>query len=412
MIAWRTPSLRQRLVAGAGGLGGLAILAAFLAAYGVRQALWLGEEAAAAQRRMDALAGLSARITEMILTPADLRGSRTGPVLSAFATLDDLVAQDVARVAGADALGRAAQGQTLARMRAAFDRMVQDMAGAQGVDSVLRDAMLSSFAQVFTPLVREQGEYNRMRRETALAALDTLQKRMMGLALGMAVLVLSLMGLLYVVVLRPLLSRLRLAGAALAQAGGDGLPPRLPTAPRDELALLFARLNQLAARLDRRRQTVAADRARLESTVATRTAALAEANARLSRIDEDRRRFFADVSHELRTPLTVILAEAELAASARPPELSSVVIPALATIRVRAIRLNRRIEDLLRIARSDSGQLELDPRPTTLAEAVETALDDLRPLLHRAGLRVERRMDGPAPVLADPDWLRQIVGGI
>jgi signal transduction histidine kinase len=183
----------------------------------------------------------------------------------------------------------------------------------------------------------------------------------------------------------------------------------LPLGARDELAVLFARINQATARLARRRDAVARDRARLEAIVDERTAALREANARLERADTDRRRFFADVGHELRSPLTVILAEAELAAGAtEDPALRE----ALATIRTRALRLNRRVDDLLRIARSESGQLGLDRRPVDLAAVARLAADDLAPLVRKAGARVDFADTGEAFVIGDPDWLRQIAGGL
>jgi two-component system, OmpR family, sensor kinase len=213
--------------------------------------------------------------------------------------------------------------------------------------------------------------------------------------------------LLHRLVIAPLMARLSAATQVAALGEADARPTLLPRGERDELGLLFARLNRLIARLDRRRAAVAADRAVLETVVAERTAALEAVNARLARVDEDRRRFFADVSHELRTPLTVILAEAELAAAVSPPGSAQ----SLATIRARAARLNRRIEDLLRIARSDSGQLELDPRQADLGTILAAAIEDLRPLLTRARFVVELERRA-APVEVDPDWLRQILGGI
>ena len=48
-------------------------------------------------------------------------------------------------------------------------------------------------------------------------------------------------------------------------------------------------------------------------------------------------------------------------------------------IGARARRLNRRIDDLLRVARSESGQIELDDQPFDLARAAEAAIEDVRP---------------------------------
>jgi two-component system, OmpR family, sensor kinase len=400
-------SLRLRLSAGAGGLALLAILAALLATFGVRQALSLGEDSAGAQRRIDAYGTLSARITEVVLTPPEQRAMAAGAVLEDFARLDQMIGADVALVRDEAALNRAAQGKALGQMRGAFLQLMQDL-DKPGDDPALRDATLNAFAGIFAPLMRGQVEYNSLRRDAALTALEALQQRMVALSIAVVLAVALVLVVLYLLVIAPLMARLVGATDAATLVKGEALPVLLPRGARDELGLLFARLNRLIARLDRRRAAVAADREALETVVADRTAALQGANARLSRIDEDRRRFFADVSHELRTPLTVIMAEAELATASCPPGAAQ----SLATIRARAVRLNRRIEDLLRIARSDSGQLELDPRPTDLDAILDAAVEDMRPLLVRSRFTIQRDRAATFPVEADPDWLRQILGGL
>ncbi len=399
-------SLRFRLSAAAGGLAALAIVAALLATFGVGHALLLSDDAAGAQRRVDAYGTLSARVTEVVLTPADRRAGAEQAVLDDFGRIDQMIGADIASVGGDAARSRAAQGQVLGRMRGAFLRLTQDLAATTS-DPAQRDAALNSFAQIFSPLMRDQVEYNNLRRDAALAALDQLRERMVFLSFAVVLAVASVLVVLYLTVIAPLMSRLSSATLAADLGPTDARPRLLPRGARDELGLLFARLNRTIARLDRRRAAVAADRAALETVVAERTVALEAVNARLAKTDEDRRRFFADVSHELRTPLTVILAEAELAAA----DCSPLTARSLATIRARAQRLNRRIEDLLRIARSENGQLELDPRPGDMDAVLDAALEDTRPLLMRAQFTVERHRNA-APVEVDPDWLRQILGGI
>lgn len=377
-------NLRLRLQAGAAALAALAIIAAFLAAYGVRQAVTLADAAVVAQRRIDAHGTLSARITVMILTPTAQRSHAEGAVLAGFAELE---AMDLA--AGAtDARGIAGQGDStlsqgthslaLARMRGAFLRLVQDLkstvpgpVGPGATPEADRIGAVDRFAQIYSPLMRDQIEIDRQRREAAHLAIDTLGQRMAVISADVALVVGGVLVLLYALLVQPLLARLSSATRAVRLASADGPPTSLALGARDGLALLFARLNLMTAQLDRRR-------------------------------------FFADVCHELRTQLTVILAEAELGAAACPPGLKAT----FTTIRARAARLNRRIEDLLRIARSQTGQLELDPRPTDIGDVLDTAADDLGPLLTRARITLQRHRRGVAPALADPDWLRQITGGI
>nr|WP_226898231.1 HAMP domain-containing sensor histidine kinase [Mangrovicoccus algicola] len=205
---------------------------------------------------------------------------------------------------------------------------------------------------------------------------------------------------------RPLIRRIdRLEGAARQIAAQD-FAVALPEGP-DEIGRVFAETNRMARALGQRAAEVETARARLTRTVAERTAALQAANDRLAARDRDRRRFFADISHELRTPLTVISMEAQIGAAAPQGGARE----AFAVIRGRAERLNRRIDDLLRVARSETGQLELNAEPLEAGPLLEEALEETAGELAAAGMRVKRQDWPRAPVLADRNWLRQVMTG-
>ncbi len=393
------PGLRARLMFGALALALLAMAGAGLAVYGLARTQVLAEEALAAQRRIEAYGVLASRVNEWMMTwiaPAGPPPDAT-PVKDALAALDRLVTEDVARArspADADARGR--MGVMPARIRIQVERLEGSMSDApRGTPA--GEAVAYSAAQI-PPLAAAQVQVETQRRDGAMAAMETLRRRLHRLALAVGIAAPLVVLLVYLWLLRPLFGRL-----ATATAAAEGLATGAP-APglggHDELGLLFARLRLVAAR-------VARDRARLGATVAERTAALSRANDRLARVDAERRRFFADVGHELRTPLTVILGEAELGARHGDAGLRA----SFATIHSRAMRLGRRIEDLLRVARSESGQIELERAPVDLAAAAAAALADSAPLLARAGVAAET--DGlPALVVTgDGEWLRQVFGG-
>lgn len=91
-------------------------------------------------------------------------------------------------------------------------------------------------------------------------------------------------------------------------------------------------------------------------------------NAMLERLEQVQRRqqrFVADASHELRSPLTNIRAEIEVDL-ARPHEASP--LETERAVLEEAIRMERLVDDLLQLARSDSGQ-------TTRTDPVD--LDDI-----------------------------------
>ena len=77
----------------------------------------------------------------------------------------------------------------------------------------------------------------------------------------------------------------------------------------------------------------------------------------LARTLQDKSDFLADVSHELRTPLTVIRGSAEVGLEL---ERNCVHREALEDIVKESTHMQRMVEDLLFLARSDSGELPLD----------------------------------------------------
>jgi signal transduction histidine kinase len=125
---------------------------------------------------------------------------------------------------------------------------------------------------------------------------------------------------------------------------------------------------------------------------------LAERYQELDRLKTD---FVAITSHELRTPLTAILGFAEtLNAAFRLTEEQRVTIEA--GLLRQARRLRRLVEDLRTISLLDTGTLEIQLRPTDVAEAVSGALESTG---------VTARVQGPAGahVVADPVRLEQVL---
>jgi two-component system phosphate regulon sensor histidine kinase PhoR len=100
---------------------------------------------------------------------------------------------------------------------------------------------------------------------------------------------------------------------------------------------------------------------------------------RLRLSDQMRRDFVANVSHELRTPLTAIRGYAE---ALRDETLSAADRERfLAIIDRHAGRMARLVQDLLRLARIESGQDELRLAPCDVATVFDAIAADLRPRL-------------------------------
>ncbi len=156
-----------------------------------------------------------------------------------------------------------------------------------------------------------------------------------------------------------------------------------------------------------------------------RRAAMAIENARSLRDAEDARarertlrgeaelasrakdEFLATVSHELRTPLNAILGWAMML---RRRKLGEEADRGLAIIERNARLQAKLVEDVLDISRIISGKLALALGPTSVAEAVASALDTARPAAEGKGIRLSSEVEAESlTITADADRLQQIV---
>jgi two-component system, OmpR family, sensor histidine kinase CiaH len=119
------------------------------------------------------------------------------------------------------------------------------------------------------------------------------------------------------------------------------------------------------------------------------------------------REFAADASHELRTPLTVIRASVDDLERHRSEPVGSVG-NALADIRDEVDHLASMVDDLLLLARSDSGAVALDRVPVDLGDTASVAAGGLATVAADRGVRVTVDPE-PAEVVGDPARLRQLV---
>lgn len=128
----------------------------------------------------------------------------------------------------------------------------------------------------------------------------------------------------------------------------------------------------------------------------------------MRRLEEVRRDFVANVSHELRTPVSVIQANAEtlLDGALQHPERG----PQFLTAIVRsAQRLSRLVSDLLDLSRIEAGSFSMDIQPTTVATAVDRAVESLRGLAARKRLEVGCHVDESLRVLVDGNAFDQVL---
>lgn len=151
--------------------------------------------------------------------------------------------------------------------------------------------------------------------------------------------------------------------------------------------------------------------AELERRVRERTEELNRANAALREADRRKDRFLATLAHELRNPLAPIRNALEiLRLTEENPEAGRT---ARALIERQVAHLVKLIDDLLDVARISSDKVRLHHERVDLAEVVESALEQSRPALDKAGqtLAVELPRK-PVRLFADRLRVAQILTNI
>ena len=390
-------------------------------------------ELSSAQRRLEDLSTASSRVGDYALAALqtteshELQTDRLSfprkSIQEAFERFRQDVAADVARLGPKE--GQAidsTRGRALAFMQAHFQMLDRDVMraireGRNGGEALMQRAeekvrvSLDFFANSFGPALGQAIERERVAAREAEAAVAKVRSRFAPMATLAIALATLFAFLLYRWIAMPLLVRMSEVATAAADITRGRTDITLARGGHDELGLLTTRFNRMAISLARRERKLLSAQSRLQEIVDARTAELRNANERLSDIDKARRRFFTDVSHELRTPLTVILGEVDVTLRGKPKPQD--LADALAIIRTRARRLHRRVEDLLRVARSESGQLDLELSPIDLAAVVAQACDGVAPTAKAHGITLVMG-ETPSDLLveADHEWLRQVIEGL
>ena len=129
------------------------------------------------------------------------------------------------------------------------------------------------------------------------------------------------------------------------------------------------------------------------------------------RMEKSRRDFIANVSHELRTPLTSIQGYTETLLDS--PIADNHVRDFLEIIRKNAARMSRLTEDLLTLARVESGEHRFDIRRGSTEELLQDALESFREVAHPYGVELVIENSVPAAqVNADREAIHQIFSNL
>src|SRR3954454_1325353 len=178
----------------------------------------------------------------------------------------------------------------------------------------------------------------------------------------------------------------RLVEGARRLAGGD-LRTRVEGGGPVEIATLGRAFNEMANSLER------------------------DARER-DRVEQMKDDFVLTVSHELRTPVTVVKGFAEMLTAQRS-SLNPRQYEAAEVIAESSAQLQKMINDLLDLARSDAGKLRIEPKPTPVGPLVQRVGRQMRPHFEERSQGFTVSVDDGLPdIEADPDRIAQVLANL
>ncbi len=129
----------------------------------------------------------------------------------------------------------------------------------------------------------------------------------------------------------------------------------------------------------------------------------------IARVERTRRDFIANVSHELRTPLTSLLGYTETLFDESPDPKAREFLD---IIRRNAQRMSRLTEDLLTLARVESGEDPLEPAPVLAQELLRDAQVSFNEVAKSKGIAIEIAKSPEVQVFADRDAIHQVFANL
>ncbi len=196
---------------------------------------------------------------------------------------------------------------------------------------------------------------------------------------------------------RQVLSRLTRLSNSIRSIGTSGdITARVLLPGTDELSILAGTINGLLAAME-------------QSEGELRELYHEERTLRKTLEDEINKRieFTRALVHELKTPITPVMASSELLLQ----KLKDETLYGLAqNINQGANNLNRRIDELLDLARGEVGALRLNPEPIDPRQLLQRSVDEETPVAMRNGQTLAAELPDSLPVIvADEERFQQVV---
>ena len=235
-------------------------------------------------------------------------------------------------------------------------------------------------SQITVPVAGRYELYIAYSLQDAEATLLFVQQTLAGAGVALVLLI----GAVSWIVVRFVVTPLRVAAETSQKLASGDLEVRIPERGEDVIATLARSFNGMADSLQ------------------SQIRALAD-------LSEVQQRFVSDVSHELRTPLTTIRLAGDVLYDQRasfPPATGRTA----ELLHTQIERFELLLSDLLEISRYDAGSVELESEPTNLVYLAEDAIDSLRSLAESKGS--DLRLVAPGGYLnadVDPRRIRRVL---
>jgi len=169
-------------------------------------------------------------------------------------------------------------------------------------------------------------------------------------------------------------------------------------------------LYQLNKELEDRVSQRTEDLKQTEVNLIAANAQLERTNAELARATRLKDEFLANMSHEFRTPLNAILGMSEGMQNKVFGEVNELQIRALQTIESSGTHLLELINDILDIAKIESGRIELEYAPISVETLCKSSLIFINQQAMKKNIQIETKIQPNLPsLIADERRIRQVL---
>lgn len=173
----------------------------------------------------------------------------------------------------------------------------------------------------------------------------------------------------------------------------------------------FEELSYAFNRMLRHLVTVQEELRTVNTDLDTKVDELAQVNLRLYEMNKLKDEFLATMSHELRTPLNSILGFSDLLANSK--DLGEKQKRYVANIQMSGKNLLAQINDVLDLAKIESGKMELQLSEIAVADLIERRVGTMLPLADKKNIEMTSEIDPKIPILfQDSVKLQQILNNL